>query len=43
MKAYCTPIIIKAAGRLQMINPTSKAAISYDPRTGKELWKVRFE
>jgi outer membrane protein assembly factor BamB len=43
MKAYCTPIIIQAAGRLQLISPTSKAAISYNPRTGEELWKVRFE
>lgn len=42
MKAYCTPIVIQAAGRLQLISPTSKAAIAYDPHSGKELWKVRY-
>ena len=40
-KAYCTPIVIDAAGRKQLISPCSKAIISYDPATGKELWKVR--
>jgi len=42
MKAFCTPIVIEAAGRKQLISPTSKAAISYDPDTGQELWKIRF-
>jgi outer membrane protein assembly factor BamB len=42
MKAYCTPIIIEVDGRRQLISPTSKAAIAYDPYTGKEIWKVRY-
>jgi len=42
MKAYSTPIVIEAAGKLQLISPTAKSAFSYDPRTGKELWRVRF-
>ena len=42
MKAYCTPIVIDVAGKKQLISPTSKAALAYDPRTGKELWRVRF-
>ncbi len=41
-KAYSTPLIINAAGRLQMISTGAKAATSYDPRTGKELWQVNF-
>ncbi len=42
MKAYSTPIVIEAAGRLQLISPTSKAALALDPRTGEELWRVRY-
>ena len=41
-KAFSTPLVIEAAGRLQMISPCSKAAFAYDPRTGKEIWRVRF-
>ena len=43
MKAYSTPILIEAAGRTQLISPTSKAALAYDPLTGEELWRVRYE
>jgi outer membrane protein assembly factor BamB len=35
--------VIEAAGRTQLISPTAKAAIAYDPRTGDELWRVRYE
>lgn len=42
MKAYGTPLVIEAAGKLQLISPTSKAALAYDPRDGKELWRVRY-
>ena len=42
MKAYSTPLVIEAAGKLQLISPTAKSAFSYDPRTGKELWRVRY-
>ncbi len=42
MKAFSTPIVIDAAGKLQLISPTAKSAFSYDPRTGKELWRVTF-
>jgi len=42
MKAYSTPIVIEAAGKLQLISPAAKSAFSYDPRTGKELWRVRY-
>jgi outer membrane protein assembly factor BamB len=41
-KAFCTPIVITAAGKQQLISPASKAVVSLDPRTGKELWKVRY-
>jgi outer membrane protein assembly factor BamB len=41
-KAFCTPIVIGADGRLQLISPGSKAVMAYDPGTGEELWKVRY-
>jgi outer membrane protein assembly factor BamB len=39
-KAHSTPLIVVAAGRPQMFSTGAKAAYSYDPRTGEELWKV---
>ncbi len=40
MKAYSTPQIIEVAGKAQLVSPSSAAAISYDPESGKELWRV---
>ncbi len=42
MKAYSTPLVIEAAGKLQLISPTAKSCFSYDPHTGRELWRVRY-
>ena len=42
MKAYCTPLIIEVDGQKQLISPTSKATIAYDPKTGKEIWRLRY-
>jgi outer membrane protein assembly factor BamB len=41
MKAYSTPAVIEAAGRLQLISPSAGATVAYDPLTGDELWRVR--
>jgi outer membrane protein assembly factor BamB len=41
-KAFNTPLIVETAGKLQMLSPGAKAAFSYDPRTGRELWTVRY-
>lgn len=41
-KAYNTPVVIEAAGKTQLISPAARAAYSYDPRTGKEYWQVRY-
>lgn len=41
-KAFCTPQVIHSGGRLQLISPGAMAAMGYDPRTGEELWKVRY-
>jgi outer membrane protein assembly factor BamB len=39
-KAYCTPLLIHAGGRDQMIIPGSQWFVSYEPETGKEIWRV---
>lgn len=42
-KAFCTPQVFEINGQPQLISPTSKAALAYDPLTGQELWRVRYE
>lgn len=39
-KGFATPHVIDVNGRPVMISLGSKASYGYDPRTGKELWKV---
>ncbi|MEX2139503.1 MAG: PQQ-binding-like beta-propeller repeat protein [Pirellulales bacterium] len=40
-KAYGTPRLITVNGQPQLINPSAGATISYDPRTGNEIWRVK--
>jgi outer membrane protein assembly factor BamB len=42
MKGFYTPLVIEAAGKTQLISPSSKACMSYDPRTGREYWRIRY-
>ncbi len=42
-KAFSTPIILEAGGQTQLFSPGAKAMMSYDPLTGKELWKARYQ
>lgn len=41
-KAFCTPIVIEVGRRQQLFSPGAKAMIAYDPITGEELWKARY-
>lgn len=41
-KAHSTPLIVTDAGKTQMLSAGAKAAYGYDPRTGRELWKVQY-
>jgi outer membrane protein assembly factor BamB len=41
-KAHSTPLIVNASGKPQMLSAGAKAAYGYDPRTGRELWKVQY-
>ena len=40
MKGYGTPVVFDIGGKPQLINPTAGATISYEPLSGKELWRV---
>ncbi len=40
-KAFASPLLVKAGGRDQLVAPTAQWIASYDPATGKELWRVR--
>lgn len=42
MKAFSTPLVIQVDGKDQLISPTSKAMISYAPKTGEEIWRIRY-
>jgi len=41
-KSYSTPRVYRAGDRLEMVSPGAKAVMGYDPRSGEELWKVRY-
>jgi outer membrane protein assembly factor BamB len=41
-KAYSTPTVFTITGKPQLISPTAAGTIAYDPKTGKELWKVHY-
>ena len=41
-KAHSTPLIVTKAGKPLMLSAGAKAAYGYDPLTGHELWKVRY-
>lgn len=41
-KAHSTPLIVSVKGTPQMLTSGAKAAYGYDPRTGRELWRVQY-
>jgi outer membrane protein assembly factor BamB len=41
-KAHSTPLIAESGGKPLLISSGAKAAYGYDPRTGKELWRVQY-
>jgi len=41
-KAYCTPLVVDGTTGPQVISPAADWLYSYDPATGKELWKVGY-
>ncbi len=41
-KSYGTPLIVEFGAKPQVISPGSDWLYSYEPSTGKELWKVNY-
>jgi outer membrane protein assembly factor BamB len=41
--SYCTPLLIEVNGQRQILSPAAGAVMAYEPKTGKELWRVRLE
>jgi len=41
-QAYTTPLVVRLAEGDQVISPGAFRAVSYEPRTGKELWQVKY-
>ena len=39
-KAFCTPLLIEVQGEKQLVIPGAQWCIAYEPRTGKEIWRV---
>jgi outer membrane protein assembly factor BamB len=42
-QAYTTPLVIRAANRDQLISVGAFRARAYDPATGREIWRVRYD
>ena len=42
-QAYTTPLVIRVGDRDQLISVGAYRARAYDPLTGKEIWRVRYD
>ena len=42
-KSYATPTLVAVKGKQQLISPGAEVLFSYDPQTGKELWRVDLQ
>jgi outer membrane protein assembly factor BamB len=42
-KAHSTPIVVEVNGQPLLVSGGAKATFGYDPRTGKELWRVHYD
>ncbi|HZZ70839.1 MAG TPA: PQQ-binding-like beta-propeller repeat protein [Pirellulales bacterium] len=41
--SFGTPLAIEVAGQTQVVSPASDAVMAYDPTSGKELWRVKYD
>lgn len=41
-QAYTTPLVVSLPGGDQVISPGAFRAVAYEPRSGKELWRVTY-
>jgi outer membrane protein assembly factor BamB len=42
-QAYTTPLVIRVADRDQLVSVGAFRAAAYDPVSGKEIWRVRYD
>ena len=42
-QAYSTPLVIRVGERDQLVSVGAYRTTAYDPRTGKEIWRVRYD
>ncbi|HEY2341596.1 MAG TPA: PQQ-binding-like beta-propeller repeat protein, partial [Chthoniobacteraceae bacterium] len=40
--SFCTPLAIQVNGKMEVISPCSGFVGGYDPKDGRELWRVRY-
>ena len=41
--SFCTPLLIEVNGAQQLITPGSNVVQGLDPKTGEEIWRVRYD
>lgn len=41
--SFSTPLVITVNGRKQVVSPGSDIVAGYDPATGEEFWRVRYQ
>lgn len=42
-QAYATPLVIRVGDVDQLVSPGANYAAAYDPATGREIWRVRYD
>jgi outer membrane protein assembly factor BamB len=42
-QAYSTPLVIQVGDRDQVVSVGAYRAVAYDPQSGKEIWRVRYD
>jgi outer membrane protein assembly factor BamB len=40
--SFSTPLLIEVKGQRQIVSPGSDVVAAYDPKTGDEIWRVRY-
>jgi outer membrane protein assembly factor BamB len=39
--SWATPVIVRTAGRAELVTSGNELLVSYDPKTGKEIWRTK--
>lgn len=41
--SFSTPLVIEVHGKPQIVSPATDQVVAYDPQTGREIWKCRYD